>query len=796
MLPQPRTPTLAGRALRQLVDPLSLLLIFAGIVSLVVLRDLPEGLAILLILLVNVVVGAGQEGRADRAVRALRDLTAPSAKVRRAGRLLQVPAAEVVPGDLIELAAGDRVPADAELVVAASLGVEESALTGEAATADKSVPGRTGTDVLIGDRTGEVFAGTLVVRGSGTAVVTRTGGESEVGRIAATLRSRPKAPLELELGRVSVRLGLVAAGAGVIMILVGLARVGRGEGQIVDVLVAGVALAIAAVPESLVAAVTSALAVGAQQMARLGVIVRKLPAIEALGATTVIATDKTGTLTTGELAVVDAVELPDADLWPAALRCNDASNGVGDAVDVALMDRATELGYAADPRSRLATRPFDAVSRSMAVVHPGPLLTVKGAPEVILDRCREGADTDRLRAEFGRLAQEGLRVLAFASGQTDQLDADGLRPLGLVAMSDQLRPSAAASVADCRAAGTRVIMVTGDHADTARAVAREVGIDTEVVVTGADLGTNRDDLLRRADVVARVDPETKLELVRVLRRDGEVVTMTGDGVNDAPALRHADVGVALAGVAGTDVAREAAAVVVTNGELSTIVSGIRAGRRLYHNVTSMIGYLLSGNFSEVALVLAGLVLWPDLVLPLLPVHLLWVNLVTDGIPALALGVDQPAGDPLRERPRRPGQQLLNGRRVIALMARGVIAAALVVVAGEIARRLGWSDEQVRTQVVLALVYAHLSFAYVARARRWTFEAGWWRGRALRRAVLAAFLIQSVIVLVPWLGQWLSLVPLPPLGWALALGAGVLTPVLCDAVRLITDRPRTDRAEAS
>jgi len=787
-LPQPRRPGLVRRAVRQLSDPLSILLLIAAAVTLGVLREVPEGAAILTILAVNVVIGVSQEVKAEDAVQALHTLTAPMARVRRSGVLRRVPAAEVVPGDLIEVAAGDRVPADAEIVAAHALAVDESALTGESASADKRAGGATGREVPVGDRDGELFSGTLVVRGSGAAVVTRTGAGTEVGRIATALSTeRVKGPLELELGQVSRRIGALAIAAGGLMVLIGLTRVARGDAALLDIVLAGVALAIAAVPESMAAAVTTAMALGAQRMARLGVIVRRLPAIEALGATTVIASDKTGTLTTGRLAVVDQVRLPGADLWQAALRCNDAEDGLGDAVDVALAAAAAEAGVRRDPaETRLKTRPFDAETRSMAVVDAtarGPLLTVKGAPEVVLRRCAPGPETERLAAAVPELAGRGLRVLALAEKPTDDLDAGGLSPVGLVALSDEIRPSAARAVADCRAAGIRVMMVTGDHADTARAVAERVGIVPEPVVTQQTLetgGADRDAALSRAAVLARVDPGTKLDLVRALRGRGEVVAMTGDGVNDAPALRQADVGVALAGDEGTDVARESAAVVVTNGELGTIVSGVREGRRLHHNVSSMIGYLLAGNLAEIFLVLAGLFLWPDLVVPLLPVQLLWINLVLDGIPAIALGVDRPAGDPLRLRPRTDG--LLPLPELARIAVRALVVGLLALAAVETAHRLGWTAEQVRTVAVLTLVFARLTLAYVARAARHTFEPGWWHGRAVLAAVLATAALQALVTLVPVLGAPLALVPVPPLGWAMALGAALLTPPVCDLLR--------------
>ncbi|MBO3752759.1 cation-transporting P-type ATPase [Streptosporangiaceae bacterium NEAU-GS5] len=780
-LPRPVPPSLIARAARQLADPLSLLLLAAGLVTLLVLAEVPEGAAILAILGVNVVIGVSQEARADRAVDALRGLTAPMAKVRRDGVVVRIPAAYVVPGDVIEVAAGDRVPADACLAEADGLAVDEAMLTGESMSAAKRAGGLTGRDTPLGDRDGELFSGTLVVRGAGAAVVARTGPRTEMGGIAAALAAAPKSPLERELGRVSRRIGLLALVAGAAMVALGLARVGRGEIGLLDLVLGGVALAIAAVPESLAAAVTTALALGAQRMARLGVIVRRLPAIEALGATTVIATDKTGTLTTGRLTVVDHVALDADELWRAATRCNDARDGLGDAVDIALRVAASEREVVVPPgERRLAVRPFDAGTRSMSVLTTGgatgPLLTVKGAPEIVLARCAPGAETDRLAGAVQEMARRGLRVLALATGHSGDLDEDGLRPVGLIGLRDEIRPSAKDAVAACQAGGIRVVMVTGDHADTAAAVADEVGIPPGPVVTGGSLVPAD---ARTAAVLARVDPAAKLALVRALRDDGEVVAMTGDGVNDAPALRQADVGVAMAGGEGTDVAREAAAVVVTNGEFGTIVTGVREGRRLHHNVASMVGYLLAGNLAEIFLVLAGMIVWPDLVVPLLPVQLLWINLVLDGIPAIALGVDRPAGDPLTLRPPRGG--LLAGRALGDTVARAFIVAVLVFAAVEAARHLGWDAAQVRTQAVLTLVAGRLTLAYVARARWWTFESGWWRGRAVLTAVAGTALLQTVVTAISALGGPLSLVPLPMAGWAMALAAAVLTPPLCDLV---------------
>ena len=797
-LPAPRPPGVAVRAARQVADPMSLLLLAAGLVTLAGLRQVPEGAAILAILLVNVVIGVTEETRAERAVTALRAMTAPEATVRRDGSARRIPAADLVEGDLVEIGAGDRIPADARLLITTALAVDESALTGEAFPADKRAGGATGGDVALGDRTGEVLSGTYVVRGAGLAQVCRTGERTEIGRVAAGLGTRGRAPLERELVRVSTRIGLIAIAAGLLVVAAGAGRVLRGEIGIWDICLVAVALAIAAVPESLVTAVTTALALGARRMARLGVIVRQLAAIEGLGATTVIASDKTGTLTTDRLTVAQVVAVPgrDRDLWIAAARANDAHDGVGDPIDVALLDAATRAGVQPDIVGvRVASQPFSAETRRMSAVHvtqAGRLLTMKGAPEVVLGTCERGPATELLRIRSRELASDGLRVIAFGDAPADGAPGaamgagERLRPLGVLGLRDDIREAAADAVAACRSAGMRVVMVTGDHIGTARAVADAVGIPPEPALTADDLvgedGASRARRLRDATVVARVDPQTKLDLVRAHQSGGEIVTMTGDGVNDAPALRAADVGVAVAGAGGTDVARQAATVVVTTGDLGTIVTGVREGRRLYHNIASMIGYLLTGNLGEIIIVFAGMLAWPGLVVPLLPVQLLWINLIMDGIPALAIGADRPSGDALRDPPRRAGDGLLTWARLPRMLVRAVLTAGLVLGAAQLTFALGGDDALVRAQLVVTLVAVRLALAYVVRARRSTFERGWWRSAPVRYAVAGTAALQILVTSVPPLGAPLGLVPLPATGWAMAAAAFLLTPLISDLIR--------------
>ena len=805
-LPRPARPGLVRRSAGKLADPTAVLLAVAGLVSLAVLGDVAEGVAILAIVALNVAVAVAQEARADAASDALAAMVAPTAVVFRDGTAQRLPAAALVPGDVLELAAGDRVPADATLLEAQGLRVDESTLTGESAPAGKWAGGaRSGA---LADRSGEVFAGTLAVAGRGRAEVSATGAASRIGEIAGRLSPRRPAPLQRDLAQATGRVGLLALGVAAVAVALGLLRSHGGTTGVVEVLLAGVALAIAAVPESLPAAVTAALALGARRMAGRGVIVRRLAAVEALGAASVICADKTGTLTEGRLSVARAVPLPGREqaLWEIAAGCNDAVDGEGDPVDVAL---AAAVPPGVEPGERLAAEPFDPRTRQMAVcvrTLDGPRVLVKGAPEVVLGRCVPGPATDLAAAAVGELTAAGLRVLALADAAGTDLRSARLRCAGLVALADQPRASAAAAVRDCREAGISVVMVTGDHAGTASAIAAQVGIGAAAgpagdhageraiggaaVVTGDELPADpveRSAALRAASVVARVEPATKVELVEAYHDAGRVVAMTGDGVNDAPALRAADVGVAVVGSGGTDVAREAASVVLTEPDLGTIVAGVAEGRRIFANVAAMVEYLVAGNLSEIVIVLVGLLAWTDLAVPLLPVQLLWINLVTDGLPVLALGVDRQLGSPLHQPPRDPAQSLLGAARLRRIAVRAGAVAGGVLLAAEWMRHAGWSTDQLRTGIVTCLVCAHLVLAYLARARRAAFEPGWWRARALLLAVAGSLALQALLAAVPTLGHPFGFAPMPWQGWLAALACGALTVAVGDGYRALEKR---------
>jgi Ca2+-transporting ATPase len=778
-LPPPHRERWPARLLRQLRDPMALLLMAAAAVSGVALHELGSAIAIAAIVVLNAAIGLVQEGKAAHALEALRAMETPMARVVRGGQPLGIPAREVVQGDAVLLAAGDRVPADIHLAHAVALEVDESLLTGESLPVAKHAEAEPAGGLREAQSTG--YAGTLVTRGTATGVAVATGPSTELGRIAASLSEPPAAtPLQKELSRVSGRLGTIAIVIAGAVFGLTLFRVGvTGEGFQQSFLTA-VALAVAAVPEGLATVVTVALALGVRRMAARGAIVRRLPAVETLGSTTVILTDKTGTLTENRMRL-ECVAIPARDpvppegLGPMAARqvaevavlCNDATLEPpgGDPLEVALLagmgSRTDELRSS---YPRLAAVPFDSERRRMATVHRAPssgfLLLVKGAPETVIELATQvmlenggvaplsEGSRQRLLELAADMAEGGMRVLALARRPLDDLppvpeEAErDLTLVGLAGLRDPVRPEAPATAAEARSAGIRLVMVTGDHAGTATAVAREVRLregDIEVV-TGADLDASGPQADPAAvGVYARVDPHQKLALVQALKDHGQVVAVTGDGVNDAPALRRADIGVAM-GRSGSDVAREAADMVVTDDNLATLVAAVREGRAIYDNIRKVVDYLVAGNLSEILVVLASLLLFPGLGIPLLPLQLLWVNLLTDGLPAIALGLDAP--DPtLMARPPRRREDRMLGPGHIGVLAGRALLIATASVAGLAIARFAWGQswEAARSVMFTVLVVAHLVYAYGVR------RPGTGRNLWLVGAVGAGIALQLLVV---------------------------------------------------
>ena len=801
-----------------------ILLAAAGIAA--AMGDWADTAAILAIVLVNAAIGFFQEQRAQQALAALERLAAPLAKVVRDGGVHPVPARSIVPGDRIELEAGDQVPADARLVEAFGLRVQESALTGESVPVEKGPAGPMPEATPLGDRRSIVHAGTVVAAGRGAALVVETGMRTQLGRIASLLeRSPPETtPLQRrlgELGRVLIVICLVVVG--IIFLLEtwrggGLLALWR-DGGLGEVMLRAVSLAVAAVPEGLPAVVTLVLAIGLQRMVARNALVRRLPSVETLGSVTVICSDKTGTLTRNEMTVREivtasgryritgagyeprgeflrepdgaAVAVSDPDLRRALLiaaRCGSATveptgdgggwRVVGDPTEGALVVAALKGGVPAeDPREPVIFElPFDSERKRMSVVlRTAPdrrLMVTKGATEAVLPRCTAelhgGAIvplTDDRRREILSAATEmagrALRVLSLASRDLpadEPLDSQPavaereLVHVGLVGMIDPPRDEARRAVERCRTAGIRPVMITGDHPATALAIGRELGMSAaDRVVSGAELDGISDDRLpdevASIAVYARVSAEHKLRVVRAWQRRGEIVAMTGDGVNDAPAVKAADIGIAM-GITGTDVTKEASDMVLTDDNFASIVTAVEEGRGIYDNIQKFIHYLLSCNAGEVlTMFVAAVAGWPA---PLAAIQILWLNLVTDGLPALALGLEPPERDIMERSPRPPQEAVITRARGILILTHGALVAAVVLWAfwstwrGDAARL-----ERARSVTFCVAAFAQLFFAIGCRSDRVTaFRLGFLRNPALLLAILLSSLLQVVIVTLP------------------------------------------------
>ncbi len=814
----------------QLRSVLVLILIVAIVLS-AILGHAVEAVAIAVIVTLAVLLGFVQEFRAERSMEALRSLTAPEARVLRDGRETAIPARDLVPGDVLVLRAGDRVAGDARLLSAAALAAQEGVLTGESLAANKAAAELPDPSLPIGDRTNMVFAGTPITLGRATALVVATGMRTEFGRIARLLETveSGQTPLQRNLDRLG---SILLRASLVIVVVIVAAGLVRGL-PFVEMLVFGIALAVAVVPEALPAVVTISLALGVQRLVRRRVLVRRLAAVETLGSTSVICSDKTGTLTRDEMtarrffvdghfvdvsgagydpegeftrdgaptprsAVLDEL-LQVAVLASDARLVRDAAQNTwhvqGDPTEGALVVAAAKAGWhkhELDAQfARVHEIPFAAETRRMTTLHATPAGVVahaKGAPEVLLADCAHQRTADGVRPldDAGRraiiaaahaMAGHALRVLAVAT-RSDATPANAQHDLtfvGLVGMLDPPRAEARAAVATCRHAGIAVVMITGDHPLTAQAIARELGIlTTGRVVTGTELDAMDDASLARGvadiDVYARVSPAHKLRVVTALQGQGQVVAMTGDGVNDAPALKKADIGVAM-GIGGTDVAREAAAMTLTDDNFASIVAAIEEGRGIFGNIRKYLMFLLSSNIGEIGLMAVATL--AGLPLPLTAVQILYVNLATDGLPALALAVDPAEDDLMRRKPRDPRVGVFT-RPVVALMlVGGAWVAAVTLALFTWALQSGRSAAEAMTMTFVCLVLLQLVNAYNFRSDRHSIVRRPFANRWLNLAVAWELALLAVVVYLPVLRAPFGTYPLTLVDWAI-VGAAALT----------------------
>lgn len=783
--------TVFARFLDQFKDTMILILLAAAGVSLVITivektNEFFEPVLILLIVVMNAIMGVMQESKAEKALDALKGLSAPHARVIRNGVEQIIPAAQLVPGDIIRLEAGDFIPADARLLRSVSLKCEESALTGESVPSEKDANKVVDQNAALGDRDNMVFSGCSVTYGTATAIVTATGMDTEMGKIANLLEGEQEGqtPLQQKLAQLGKYLGIMALAVCAVIFVIGIVN----DTPPLEIFMIAVSLAVSAIPEGLPAIVTIVLSIGVQRMVRKNAIIRRLPAVETLGSASVICSDKTGTLTQNRMTLVraylDRAQEPETitnsnsegvrTLLQYATLCCDGSvvfNGteeqhIGDPTETAIVLAAHKNGYPKDELMkkypRLAEIPFDSDRKLMTTVcrmDGKNVVIVKGAFDVMAGRCVAG-DLEKAKHFTEQMSGDALRVLAIAWKQIDEIPAEptseqlenGLTFMGLVGMIDPPRPEAKEAVAICRKAGIKPVMITGDHVVTASAIARELGIlrQGDLAITGAQLDAmtdaELDDQVEHISVYARVSPENKIRIVKAWQRKGQVVSMTGDGVNDAPALKAADIGCAM-GITGTDVAKGAADMTLTDDNFATIVDAVREGRGIYANIKKVVGFLLGTNIGEVITVFVAMLLWQKS--PLISIQLLWINLVTDSLPAVALGMEPVEKDVMEHAPKPRDEGLFAHGFGLRTVLQGVMFGTLSLVAFWLGHFvLGYGEAGGQTMAFIVLALSQIVQAYNMRSEHSLFAIGVFTNRTLNRAALISVALVALVVLTP------------------------------------------------
>lgn len=832
-LEKAKPPGLFRQVLAQLRDPMILVLLAAAALSFFAGggQDWLDTAIILLIVVFNTVISVSQEDNARKALEALEKLAAPRARVLREGVERRLESTHLVPGDILLLEAGDYVPADGRILWAAGLQTDESAMTGESLPVHKRAGDGLPPDTPLAERKNMVIGGTVVTGGRAKVVVTATGMQTEMGKIAGLLlrQGQGETPLQRKMKEVSRVLSLVCVGVCAVMFGVGMLQ----HRDILDMFLTAVALAVAAIPEGLPAIVTIVLAVGVGRMARRNAIIKRLPAVETLGCASVICSDKTGTLTKNQMTVLEvwtpAPALRDRALTLGTL-CGDAQEGpggyIGDPTETAIAQAAAQAGLekAALERDmpRRGEAPFDSVRKRMATCHALPngeaLVAVKGAPEAVLARCthllgaqgpRPLTDGDRRRIAQvgGDLAGQALRVLAVAQRLQPALPksmaAEGLEAeltfVGLIGMMDPPRPEVRQAVDRCAGAGIRPVMITGDHKDTAVAIAKQLNIyrPGDKAIDGAGLDFLPQETLEEEieafSVYARVTPEHKMRIVQAWQRRGHVVAMTGDGVNDAPALKAADIGCAM-GKTGTDVAKGAADMILTDDNFATVVAAVEQGRGIYANIRKAIHYLLSCNIGEILTIFLATLL-PVSQAPLSPVQLLWLNLVTDSLPALALGMEPVEKTAMTQPPRGKEEPLFSRAFSRRLAWQGALVGGITLLAYGLGFHLTGTFAVANTMAFATLTFSQLFHAFDVRSETTPlFRLGWFSNPAMNRAFLAGAALQGAVLLAPPLQGVFAVVPMDLAQWGIVLGLALTPLVVCEAAKLL--RPKGRKKEAA
>lgn len=817
--------TTLQRFLDQFKDVMILILIAAAIVSLTVVcvernwGELFEPALILLIVVLNAIMGVYQEGKAEKALDALKNMSAPHARVIRDGGESIIDAAELVPGDIICLEAGDFVPADARLLQSVSLKSEESALTGESVPSEKDAFDEVEEKAPLGDRSNMVFSGCSITYGTARAVVTATGMDTEMGKIADLLDGEGSAqtPLQQKLAQLGKYLGVVALAACAVIFGVGLAN----KIPVLEIFMTAVSLAVSAIPEGLPAIVTIVLSIGVQRMVKKNALIRRLPAVETLGSASIICSDKTGTLTQNRMTLthtytdggeVARLEDDTSDavkrlLIYATLCCDgsvaftdDGVQHIGDPTETAIVLAAHERGFEKDELNsrcpRLAALPFDSDRKLMTTVNrikDKNIVIVKGAFDMMAPLCVKG-DIEKAKVITEEMSSDALRVLSVAYKEIDAVPEtptsealeSGLTFIGLVGMIDPPRPEAKQAVAVCRKAGIKPIMITGDHVVTASAIARELGIllEGDRAVTGAELDAmteqELDSAVEEISVYARVSPENKIRIVKAWQKRGHVVSMTGDGVNDAPALKAADIGCAM-GITGTDVAKGASDMTLTDDNFATIVDAVREGRGIYANIKKVVGFLLGTNIGEVITVFLAMLLWHKT--PLLSMQLLWINLVTDSLPAIALGMEDVEADVMNKPPKPKNEGIFAGGMGLRVVLQGLLFAVITLVGFKLGESITSTLEGGQTMAFTVLALSQVLQAFNMRSDRSLFKIGPFTNRTLNLAAAVSLALVLLVLFTP-VRIAFGLVILPVKLYLAALGLILIPTVLMEISKAV------------
>ena len=848
--------SLLHRFFKQLAEPMTIILIVAAVISgvmAVMENEFPADVIIIMaVVVINAVLGVVQESKAEKAIEALQEIAAATSKVIRGGHQMTVKSEELVTGDIIVLEAGDAVPADARIIECASMKIEEAALTGESVPVtktDKTLDAGQNGDVALGDRKNMVFMGSTVVYGRGKAVVTATGMDTEMGKIADALAKAEegKTPLQQKLGQLSKILTYLVVGICVVIFAINLIRsLAVGDGLSVDIVLntfmVAVSLAVAAIPEGLATVVTIVLSIGVTNMSKRNAIIRKLTAVETLGCTQIICSDKTGTLTQNKMTVVDHYGDNENLLATAMSLCSDAEldteagEAVGEPTECALVNYAAKLGLDKNTQKteflRIGEVPFDSMRKMMSTVHKtengGIIQFTKGAPDEILKRCTKALVngtavplTPELRAEIlaanKAMADKALRVLAAAMKKLSEAPAvyeseaieNELCFIGLCGMIDPVRPEVRPAIDECRSAGIRPIMITGDHKDTAVAIAMQLGIiqSAEEAITGAQLDEISDEdfesAVEKYSVYARVQPEHKTRIVNAWRKKGKVTAMTGDGVNDAPSIKNADIGVGM-GITGTDVTKNVADMILTDDNFATIVSAVGEGRRIYDNIRKAIQFLLASNLSEVLSIFLATLFGFSI---FQPVHLLWINLITDCFPALALGMEKPEADIMRRSPRDSKEGVFAGGMGFAIAYQGLLVTLITLASYFIGKYVLFEQHAAAgvpldydaaglgtSMAFLTLSMAEICHSFNMRSLHGSLFKMKKQNLWLWGAAALSLVMTTVVIEVPFLANAFDLARLDLTEYAVALGLAISIIPIVEIIKIFTRMNDKKRAQ--